>query len=155
MTTKGKPGKGYRVKARPNQRHVPLLIRWEPPVILPRFWMRVALLLPSALKGGGTSSFLIVLICTTRHRVPVSARTDQESKKTIYPALRAGGMRQDASRRGYDSFERIGETNLELSPGDAGRHQPALRARSNCLFQALDLYWRSPESGELWNTSKQ
>jgi len=29
-----------------------------------------------------------------------------------------------------------------------------LRVGSNCLFRILDLYWRSPESGDLWNTSR-
>ena len=29
-------------------------------------------------------------------------------------------------------------------------YPPALKAGSNRLFQAFDLYWRSPESGNLW-----
>jgi len=29
----------------------------------------------------------------------------------------------------------------------------ALRARSNCLGQVLDLYWSSPESGDVWYKS--
>ena len=32
---------------------------------------------------------------------------------------------------------------------------PALRAGSNRHFQALGLYWRSPESGDLWCESRQ
>ena len=30
-----------------------------------------------------------------------------------------------------------------------------LSVGSNCLFQILDLYWCSPESGDLWCTSRQ
>jgi len=32
---------------------------------------------------------------------------------------------------------------------------PALREEPNRLFQVLDLCWRSPESGDLWCTSRQ
>ena len=32
---------------------------------------------------------------------------------------------------------------------------PALIAGSNRLFQVLDLYWHSPESGELWYKSRR
>ena len=32
---------------------------------------------------------------------------------------------------------------------------PALRVGSDRLFQVLDLYWRSPKSGDLWYTSSQ
>ena len=35
------------------------------------------------------------------------------------------------------------------------RKPPALNVGSNCLFGVLDLYWRAPESGDLWYKSKK